>query len=55
MLKVGDGYAMRIVSQTTMVQTGMIGADSHSFMRENLSIIVSKLQVHHLKIEDASN
>ena len=55
MLKVGDGYVMRIVSQTISDQTGMIGADSHSIMRDNFLNNVSRLQVHQLKIEDASN
>ena len=55
MLKVGDGYVMRIASQTISDQTDMIGADFHSFMRETFSVNVSRLQVHHLKIEDASN
>ena len=34
MLKVGDGYVMRLVSQTISDQTGMISAEIHSFMRE---------------------
>ena len=55
MLKVGDGYVMRIVSQTILDQTGMISADSHSITRENFSDNVSQVKVHHLKIEDASN
>jgi hypothetical protein len=46
---------MTIVSQTILDQTGMIGADSHSFMKENFTVIVLQIQVHHLKIEDASN
>ena len=48
---------MRIVSQTILDQTGMIGAETHIFMRENFirEVVIWKIQVHHLKIEDASN
>ena len=55
MLKVGEGHAIKGVSQIVTDQTGMISADSHTFMREIFSDIVLNLQVHHLKIEDASN
>ena len=55
MLKVGEGRAMKGVSQTVTDQTDMRSADSHTFMRENLSNNVLNLQVHHLEIEDASN
>ena len=55
MLKVGEGHAIMDVSQTVTDQTDMINADSHSFMREHFTDSVLNLQVHHLKIEDASN
>ena len=55
MLKVGEGHAIKRVSLTVTDQTDMISADSHTFMRENFTNIVLNLQVHHLKIEDASN
>ena len=48
---------MRIVSQTIMDQTGMISAETHTFMRENFGrmVVIRNFQVHHLEIEDASN
>ena len=55
MLKVGDVHAIMDVSQTVTDQTDMINADSHSFMREKFTDSVLNLQVHRLKIEDASN
>ena len=55
MLKVGEGHAIKRVSLTVMDQTDMISADSHTFMRGNFTNIVLELEVHHLKIEDASN
>ena len=55
MLKVGEGQIMKNVTQTVSDQTDVIDADSHSFMRENFSIVVLELQVHHLKMKYANN
>ena len=55
MLKVGEGHAIKGVSQIVTDQTGMISADSHTFMRGNFTNNALELEVHHLKIEDASN
>ena len=38
MLKVGEGHAIKGVSQIVTDQTGMISADTHSFMRDNFFV-----------------
>ena len=55
MLKVGEGHVIKGVSLMVTDQTDMISADSHTFMREKNSMNAIKLQVHHLKTDDASN
>ena len=57
MLKVGEIHVILTVivnvSPTTLDQKGIMSAESHTFMRENVIMIVVKLQVHHLEIKDA--
>ena len=55
MLQVGEEHRTMIVSQTTTDQRDIPSVNFHTFIKVNFKRRVIKVQVHHLKQEDARN
>ena len=55
MLQVGEEHRTVIVSQTTTGQRDIPSVNFHTIIKENNERRVIKVQVHHLKQEDARN